>query len=259
MSADHSLATPSPSSLNPIDETRVKIATACRILAMQGLVHGVLGHVSARTGEDGFLIRCRGPNEHGLGQTVADDVCQVDGKGVHRQDRAGWQVPKEVPIHASVYAARPGAGAVVHAHPPPALLCGLAGLTPRPVFGAYNIPAMRMALGGVPVYPRSVLISRPELAAEMLDVMGDRSVCLLAGHGITVIGPTVESATVAAVNLNELLSITVELARLGADPPNVPTADLAELPDLGSNFNDLLVWNALVAETADAGAPRPRG
>lgn len=227
---------------------------ACRILARRGLVKGILGHVSARTADNGFLIRCRGANERGLDHTVPNDVCLVDGEGVLRQDRSGWQVPNEVPIHACVYAARPGAGAVVHAHPPSALLCGLANLTPRPVFGAYNIPAMRMALEGVPVYPRSVLISRPELAAEMLDAMGDRSVCILAGHGITVVGPTVESATVAAVNLNELLSITVELARLGAAPPVVPDTDLAELPDLGSEFNDRFVWNALVAET-EAGSP----
>ena len=235
-----------------IDEVRVKIATACRILAAKGLVNGILGHVSARTGDDGFLIRGRGVNERGLAHTVADDVRQVDGEGVPRHAEAGWQVPKEVPIHAGVYAARPGAGAVVHAHPPAALLCGLAGLTPRAVFGAYNIPAMRMALEGVPVYPRSVLISRPGLAAEMLQAMGDRSVCLLAGHGITVVGATVESATVAAVNLNDLLSVTVDLARLGATPPVVSAADQAELPDLGSDFNDRLVWNALVAETMEA-------
>jgi ribulose-5-phosphate 4-epimerase/fuculose-1-phosphate aldolase len=124
----------------------------------------------------------------------------------------------------------------------------LADFRPRPVFGAFNIPAMRMALEGVPVYPRPVLISRPELADEMIDAMGDRPVCLLRGHGITTVGISVEAATVAAVNLNELLTVTVDLARLGADPSELDPEDLAELPNLGQAFNDGLAWQALVAE-----------
>jgi 3,4-dihydroxyphthalate decarboxylase len=53
---------------------------------------------------------------------------------------------------------------------------------------------------------------------------------------------------VLAVNLNVLLDVTVKLALLGAEAPDVPPEDLAELPDLGGAFNDQLVWQALVAE-----------
>jgi len=161
---------------------------------------------------------------------------------------ADFSPPKELPIHTELLRARPDVGAVVHAHPPAALLCGLAQLPPRAVFGAFNIPAMRLALDGVPVYPRPVLITRAELAAEMLEAMGSRPVCLLYGHGITVAAETVERATVLAVNLNALLAVTVELARLGAQPPELDERDIAELPDLGSAFNDQFVWQAMVAE-----------
>ena len=51
------------------------------------------------------------------------------------------------------------------------------------------------------MYERSVLITRAELAAEMLAAMGDADVVVLRGHGITVGAPTVEQATVLAVNL----------------------------------------------------------
>lgn len=229
---------------------RATIATACRILAVEGLVEGILGHVSARVGERELLIRCRGPHERGLDFTVAEDIRRVDLDGQGEEVRDGWSPPKELPIHAELYRARPEVQAVVHAHPPAALLCGLAGLEPRPVFGAYNIPAMRLALDGVPVYPRPVLITRAELAGEMLAAMEGRSVCLLAGHGITVAGDSVEQATVRAVNLNVALSVTVELARLGASPPDVSPQDLEELPDLGSRFNDELSWRFLEARTA---------
>ena len=80
--------------------------------------------------------------------------------------------------------------------------------------------------------------------------MAGHDVCILLGHGITVVGPTVEAATVAAVNLDDLLSVTVALAQLGAAPEPVPAADLAELPDLGPHLNATLAWNALVAQSA---------
>jgi 3,4-dihydroxyphthalate decarboxylase len=231
-----------------LDSLRRKVATACRILAHRELVDGVLGHVSARVGDGTYVIRCRGPRESGVGLTQVEDVRRITAEGSLLETESEWSVPKETPIHTGLLARRPEVGAVVHAHPPAALLSGLANLTPRPVFGAFNIPAMRMALEGVPVYPRPVLISRPDLADEMIEAMGDRPICLLRGHGITVVGASVEAATVAAVNLNQLLAVTVELARLGADPPDLSPEDLAELPNLGQAFNDGLAWQALVAE-----------
>jgi ribulose-5-phosphate 4-epimerase/fuculose-1-phosphate aldolase len=227
---------------------RAKVATACRILGARRLVDGVLGHVSARAG-GGMLIRCRGPRERGVARTEPADVRLADLEAGRRLEPGdGWDVPKEWPIHAALYQARPEAGAVVHAHPRAAVICSLAGLTPQPVIGSCNMPALRMALEGVPTYPRAILISRLELAREMLDAMGASRVCVLYGHGITTVGETVEQATVAALNLAELLSLTVTLAQLGAAPPPLPAADLAELPDLGSRFNNQLTWQSLVAE-----------
>jgi ribulose-5-phosphate 4-epimerase/fuculose-1-phosphate aldolase len=232
---------------------RGKIATACRVLAHRGLTQGVLGHVSARAGDGALLIRGRTPDDTGLSRTTERHVVRVDYDG-NVADRVkpaeGWAPPKELPIHARLLQRRREIGAVVHAHPTEALLCGLADLPLRPVFGAWNIPAFRMALDGVAVYPRSVLISRADLADEMIAAMGSSRVCLLVGHGITVAGDTIEQATVAAVNLAQLCSVTVELARLGVEVPNVPEADIAELPDLGGEFNDVMAWNSLVADLA---------
>jgi ribulose-5-phosphate 4-epimerase/fuculose-1-phosphate aldolase len=137
---------------------------------------------------------------------------------------------------------------VVHAHPRSALLCGLAGLNVRPVFGAYNIPAMRLALRGVPIFPKTALVTRPELAREVVAAMAESDACLLLGHGVVVGGETVEQATVRTVDLDVLLDVTVRLKELGAEPEKLSAEDLAELPDLGSAFNDQLAWRALVAE-----------
>jgi ribulose-5-phosphate 4-epimerase/fuculose-1-phosphate aldolase len=243
---------------DPLWSLRETVALGCRILAARGLVDGVLGHVSARVDAGSLLVRCRGPQERGVARTRPDDIRLVDLDGNHLEDSAGWQVPKEVPIHTRVLATRPDVGAVVHAHPPSVLLCGLAELPLRPVFGAYNIPAMRLAAEGVPVYGRSVLIARAELADEMLAAMGDRPVCILRGHGITVTGESVEQAVVRAVDLDALCQVTVALAQLGTVAPEVPDADRAELPDLGGAFNDQLHWQALAAEIDPPAPPAHR-
>ncbi len=229
-------------------DLRGDVAIACRVLAAQGLAPGILGHVSARVSETDMVIRCRGPHERGLAHTDPGDVWRFsfDGRAVDAPE--GYDAPKELPLHGELLRLRPEVGAVVHAHPPAALLCGLAGLRPRAVFGAYNIPALRLARDGVPVHGRPVLITQAELAHEMIRSMGDRPVCLLRGHGVTVAAENVVAATVLAVNLDVLLTVTLELARLGAAPPELDEADLAELPDLGSAFNDQMAWRALVAD-----------
>lgn len=227
---------------------RERVAQACRILAHRKLAVGVLGHVSARVSESEIVVRCRGPAERGLAGTVAADVWRVTLDGDSVDVPEGYAPPKELPLHTEVFRMRPDAGAVVHAHPRAALLCGLAGLEPRAVFGAYDIPAMRLAAKGIPVYPRAALVSRPELAREMVAAMDGADVCLLRGHGVTVIGSGVEAAIVRTVALDTLLEVTVQLAGLGASPDAVSDQDLAELPDLGTSFNEGPAWRALVAE-----------
>lgn len=234
-----------------LNTVREEIAEACRILAVEGLVEGTLGHVSARVGGDRMLMRCRGPQEHGLLFTTSDDVRLVDFDGAAADEKelaGGYRVPNELPIHGETFKARPAVGAVVHAHPPAVLICGITGLPLRPVFGSFNIPAMRMAHDGVPVYPRSVLIRRPDLAHEMLAAMGESQVCLLKGHGITVTGATVREAVIRALNLNTLAQVTLNAAMTGREPDEIPEEDLAELPDLGAAFNDDATWRYYAAK-----------
>ena len=157
----------------------------------------------------------------------------------------GWAVPNELPIHAEVLRARPDVDAVVHCHPPSVLIAGLEGVPLRAVFGAYHIPAVRLALDGVPVYPRSVLVRRPELGREVAAALGDKSVLVMRGHGITTVGSgehAVEQAVGRALALDALARVSVESARLGGRAPELAPEDIAELPDLGGSFNDVMLF-----------------
>ena len=231
---------------------RRSIACACRILALQGLAEDVLGHVSVRVGADELLVRCRGPQERGLLFTTPADVHLVPLDGPADLP-GGYVVPSELPIHAAVLRRRPDVQAVAHAHAPSVIMADLAGLTLRPVIGAYNIPAMRLALDGIPVYPRAVLIRRPELAAEMLAAMGGAPVCVLRGHGVTSTGATIAQAVLRALNLESLARITLGFARVGGQPPALPAEDIAELPDLGATLNEDHLWRYHLARLEHAG------
>jgi len=231
---------------------RRTVALGCRVLAHRGLAEDVLGHVSVRVGEDRMLVRCRGPRERGLLFTTDDDIRLVDFDGRGELD-GDYAVPNELPIHAELLRTRPDVNAVVHAHPPSVLVAALAELSLRPVFGAYNIPAMRMAAAGVPEYSRAVLIRRPDLAQEMIAAMGDSPVCVLRGHGVTTTGDSVEQAVVRALNLDVLARVTLDMARLGTAGADVSSEDMAELPDLGGAFNERAVWRHHVARLEWAG------
>jgi ribulose-5-phosphate 4-epimerase/fuculose-1-phosphate aldolase len=244
-----------PDPPSPHSGARRTVALACRVLADAGLADDILGHVSVRLGPDRMLIRCRGPEDEGLLFTLDRDVhpADLDGRG---DLPSGWAVPNELPIHGELLRARPEVDAVVHCHPPAVLVAGVEEIPLRPVFGAYHIPAARLALDGVPVYPRPVLVRRPELGRELVEAMGSSTVCLMKGHGIVTVGSgphAVEQAVARALTLDVLARVSVERARLGDRARDLTPEDVAELPDLGSSFNDLNIWRHHLARLRLAG------
>jgi ribulose-5-phosphate 4-epimerase/fuculose-1-phosphate aldolase len=230
-----------PADTSELAALRATVATACRILAHQGLAADVLGHVSARLNDGRILLRCRGKQDSGLLFTTTEDVrvVDLDGSG---DPGDGYALPNESHIHTELYRARPDVGAVVHAHPRDVVVADLAGVELVDAFGAYNIPASRLARGGVPVYPRPVLIRTPELGREVVAAMHGADVGILRGHGVVTVGESVPQAILRALDLVELSSICADVRRLGAPLRALPESDRRGLPDLGSSFNDMSRW-----------------
>ena len=223
-------------------DLRRRVAVACRILAHAGLAEDILGHVSVRGDGETILVRARGPAEAGLLFTTADDViaCSlVDGAPVAPAEHAP---PNELPIHLACYRGDATVSAVVHVHPPWVIAADLAGLPLVPMIGAYNIPAARLAVDGIAVFARGVLINTDELGAEMTAAMAGRPACVLRGHGVTAVGATLEQAVGRALALDALARMACRVASLGADVQPLAADDLAQLPDLGTGFNDEQLW-----------------
>src|ERR1035438_998979 len=174
------------------------VALACRVLAIEGLVETPLGHVSLRVGDRHLLVRARRASEHGLLFTTPDDIALVDLDGNLHPDEPPISLPSELPIHTALLASRPDCAAVVHAHSPAVVACTVAGVPLRPIVGAYDIPAMRLAAGGIPTYRFAGLIRNEERAAGLLAAMAERPACLLQGHGVATAGPSLAAAMLAA-------------------------------------------------------------
>jgi ribulose-5-phosphate 4-epimerase/fuculose-1-phosphate aldolase len=223
-------------------DLRRRIAVGCRILAHAGLCEDVLGHVSVRVDDDLVLVRSRGPDERGLLFTTPDDVVACSLDGVRLDERAPHALPNELPIHLACYRADATVTAVVHAHPPAVVAADLAGIALVPMVGAYNIPAARLAGDGIALYARGVLINTTELGGEMVAAMAGRPVCVLRGHGLTTTGASVEQAVARALAVDSLARMAARVVALGGTPTSLPAADLAQLPDLGTSFNDELLW-----------------
>jgi ribulose-5-phosphate 4-epimerase/fuculose-1-phosphate aldolase len=204
-----------------VEELRAKVAQACRILAMTGLVKEITGHVSARVpGSDEMLIRCRGDEEFGLPYTQGGAIRRLrfDGSG---EAGEGYVRPIELPIHGELLAARPEANCVVHAHPPYVLLCGMAGIQLKPVYGAYDPTGLAISQKHA-VFPRSLLIRSPELGQEVLRTMQGTNYCILRGHGIIVTGASIEEATIGAIRLEGLAKVCWQLSQHGRLPEISP-------------------------------------
>ena len=213
-----------------------KVALSCRILAKLGMFKETTGHVSARLGNAHMLIRGRGPKETGLLFTKPSDVIVADLDGRNQDKKTGLKRPNEAVIHGEIYKARPGAVAVVHAHPPAVVLCSMAGIELRPIFGGYDPNSMRLALKGIPVYPRSLTLHTVEQVHAMQEVMGDSDICILRGHGLIVVGTSVEQATLTAIKLDTLAKMNLQAASLGS-VPSIPDEDIEEFKSRGGKGN----------------------
>jgi ribulose-5-phosphate 4-epimerase/fuculose-1-phosphate aldolase len=235
-------------------ELRRTIALGCRILGQTGLAEDVLGHISVRTEDDRILLRCRGPREEGLLFTNDTDVREVDLDGNGKL--GDWRVPNELPIHAEILRRRPDVDAVVHCHPPSVLAAAVSDVELRPVFGAYHIPAARLARDGIPVYPRSVLVRTPELGREVAEALGGAPVLVLRGHGIATVGSgpyAVPEAVLRALAVETLARVNLACAAVGGAKRELSDVDAAELPDLGGSFNVEALWRHYVARLRQAG------
>ena len=180
-------------------ELREKLATACRLLYMEGLMDHA-GLAGARIPETGNLLlnprEMRGTAGRHPGIMAGDDLVVVDPDG--KKVEGGNNPPSETPIFTGVFRARPDVMAVFHLHLPTATLFSVVGKPIRP------IGVMGSLFGeAVPVCADGTLIQRPEQGDGVALALGKSVAVILQGHGAVIVGASVEEAFVASVLLED--------------------------------------------------------
>lgn len=206
--------------MSDLTQVRELIARSCRILGKLNLTKEPSGHVSARIpGEEKILIKARGPEESGLRFVTAQDIITVDFSGKKVAGAEGLESPQEVFIHTWLYKTRADLQCVVHVHPLTVVLFTICNKPLLPLFGAYDPSGLRLLMGGLATYGRSITVSNEKLGEEFSRAVGDKQACLMRGHGITSVGTSVEEATLVAIKLNELAEVNYRASLLGVPEP----------------------------------------
>ena len=113
-------------------------------------------------------------------------------------------------MHVGLFAARPDVHAIVHAHPPVATGFATAGKVLRDDI----LPEVPVVLGPIALVP----YGRPGTPALWNAIerfaMG-HEVFLLANHGVTVVGPTLESAITRMESVEQAARILLTAELLG--------------------------------------------
>jgi L-ribulose-5-phosphate 4-epimerase len=231
-------------------ETREVVALASRALAAAGQGDLVWGHASAReTGADGAVwIKAAG---WGLEEVTAQRVHLVDGAG----NVLTGEGPRhsEYPIHTEIMAARPDVGGVVHTHSPYAVALAATGQPLLPVSHAANYFGPRC----VPRFTDTAdLIMTPELGKKVAASLGEASAIFLVNHGIVTVGPDVQTATVAAILLEQAAQQQLLTRSFGSWPTWSDEAESAsKRAHIYSDEAIASVWDYLV-RCLDAGPDR---
>jgi len=149
------------------------------------LVAATDGNISARLRGDRFLFT---PAGSCLGELRPEELVFVDRTG--RVLGARRHSPtSELPMHMEAYARRPDVGGIVHAHPPVATACSVAGISLEPPV----LPEVVVNLGGIPTAEYAT-VSTAQGAAVIRDLIADHDAIILDRHGALTVGRDVYDA-----------------------------------------------------------------
>ena len=172
------------------------LVAGSRILAEHGVLDAY-GHISARSDKrpEHFLMsRSRAPAL----MTAADVMELGPGSEAVTDKRKGFI---ERYIHGEIYRARPEVMAVVHSHSPSVIPFGVTKTKLRPI---YHMGSFLWS--GAPVWDirkvreqNDLLVRDRPLGEALAGALGKCNCVLMRGHGMTVIGASVQEAVFRAI------------------------------------------------------------
>lgn len=181
------------------DELRREIVEAARGMNALGINQGTSGNISARFGGTMLITPSATPYE----AMQPADLAAMPIRAPEDTEYGRWTGPKppstEWRFHLDILRGRAEAGAVVHSH---ATFCTVLAIAGRGIPACHYMVA---AFGGADIRCAPYApYGTAELARLALAALKGRNACLLANHGMIVVGPTLARAMWLAVELETL-------------------------------------------------------
>ncbi len=197
----------------PHAELRRKIINTAQKMNALGINHGKSGNVSARA-DNGFLIT---PTGIAYDETKPEQIVETEFDGSFK---GGTLPSSEWRFHADIYRARADVHAIVHTHSTFATTLACLGK---------NIPAFHYMIavaGGrnIRCAPYATFGTQA-LSDHALAALDGRDACLLAQHGMIVVGVSLEKALALAVEVESLARMYWQALQIG-EPPILDDAEM---------------------------------
>jgi L-fuculose-phosphate aldolase len=208
--------------MTPMEQAlRHEIVGVGRLLYERGLIVAGDGNISARLGDDLIVTT---PSGACKGMLDPADMVVVDLDG--RVQGGGGKPSSELQMHLAVYQSRTDVQAVVHAHPPTAVACTLAGVR----MDTCVLPEVILTLGAVPTAPFALTGTR-EMYEAIAPFLPHHNAILLTHHGALTVGPTLQRAFMRMEQVEHTAKILLAAHQLGGAQP-LPPERLAQLDAL---------------------------
>jgi len=201
-----------------IGQSHRQLLAATARMAASGLNKGTAGNLSVRAidnGQPGFLIT---PTGMAYDSLTPDDLVFMDMNGSSRGAR---KPSSEWRFHLDIYAARPEAGAILHAHSP--FATSLACL--RREIPSFHYMIARFG-GDTLRCAEYATFGTQALSAAALKALQGRRACLLANHGMLVFGRNLDQALDLGVELESLSEQYWRASQMG-QPVLLDAAEMA--------------------------------
>jgi L-fuculose-phosphate aldolase len=209
--------------LTDTPDLRQSIIDGCLWMNHQGLNQSTSGNISVRV-DGGMLIT---PSGIPYDRLTTDQLVTMPLTG---EPDAGLSPSSEWRFHQRLLATRPDMNCVVHAHPP---YCSVLAVQRRFIPACHYMVAAfggdRVPLAGYALYGSMAL------ADAVDDAMRGYHACLMANHGATVLGETLDRALWRLEEL-ETLARTFYLSAPGGQAVLLSSGEIAEAAASFANY-----------------------
>lgn len=190
-------------------ELRQEMVRVGRLMWERGYLAATDGNLSARLGSGRLLVTPSGLSKGFLSE---NDLLTIglDGSPVPSYRGQGQRPSSEILMHLEVYRQRPDVGAAIHAHPPLATACSIAGVS----LARCIIPEVIVSLGGIPT-AKYATPGTDEVSESIRQAIRDYDALILAHHGSLTVGKTLWEAYMRLERVEQTAQITLAAQQLG--------------------------------------------